>query len=437
MFSSSSLAQRFWLVLLLVFAPMLTLILHDYAAERQASIDRVEQRARQMMSGLRLEEAAAEREARQLLSTMARANDLRSLDAGECNGLAKRLHGSVDNFSNLGAVLANGDVFCSSLGVKSPVNVQDRQWFREVQSAPGMTRGQFAIGRMSGEPGIVFGYPIRDAAGVFQAAAFAATNISWFDRLTARYGLPEGWTSVLFEANGDVISRYPDPDAWRGKALSDSSRQRLLAALAAKESRVVMAGVDGEERLFILEPVRLANNALVASVSAPIGSIMRDIERDFWRRIIVLLCTVGLSLALAYRFLFKALKTWLDDINGAAARVTDGHLETRLGEENVADEFARLNRSFNNMVGTLESQVGQIQHSEARYRALFQDSHCVMLLIDPVDGAILDANQAAAKYYGWSRDVLTGMNMKINPDLPAYGSEDQKRLDTLLGRLGQ
>ena len=108
---------------------------------------------------------------------------------------------------------------------------------------------------------------------MFQAAAFAATNISWFDRLTARYGLPEGWTSVLFTANGDVITRYPDPDAWRGKALSDSSRERLLFALAGKESRVVMAGVDGEERLFILEPVRLANNALVASVSAPIGSI--------------------------------------------------------------------------------------------------------------------------------------------------------------------
>jgi hypothetical protein len=86
---------------------MLTLILHDYAAERQASIDRVEQRARQMMSGLRLEEAAAEREARQLLSTMARANDLRSLDAGECNGLAKRLHGSVDNFSR-----CNADIIC-------------------------------------------------------------------------------------------------------------------------------------------------------------------------------------------------------------------------------------------------------------------------------------------------------------------------------------
>ncbi len=31
--------------------------------------------------------------------------------------------------------------------------------------------------------------------------------------------------------------------------------------------------------------------------------------------------------------------------------------------------------------------------------------------------------------------VLTGMNMKINPTLPAYGSEDQRRLDALLAKL--
>jgi hypothetical protein len=47
-------------VLLLVFAPMLTLILHDYAAERQASIDHVEQRARQMMSALHLEKLSTD-----------------------------------------------------------------------------------------------------------------------------------------------------------------------------------------------------------------------------------------------------------------------------------------------------------------------------------------------------------------------------------------
>lgn len=32
--------------------------------------------------------------------------------------------------------------------------------------------------------------------------------------------------------------------------------------------------------------------------------------------------------------------------------------------------------------------------------------------------------------------VLTGMNVKINPDLPTYGSEDQRRIDALLEKIG-
>ncbi len=44
--------------------------------------------------------------------------------------------------------------------------------------------------------------------------------------------------------------------------------------------------------------------------------------------------------------------------------------------------------------------------SESRYRSLFENNHAVMLLIDPGDGSIVDANPAAARFYGWSRDQL-------------------------------
>jgi len=411
MFSGSSLAKRFWLVLLLVFAPMLTMILHDYYVERQASINRVEERAKVAMTGLRIEQASAERQVRQLLSTMARANDMHGLLPDECSKLAIRLHASAENFANIGAVLPNGDVFCSSLGVNSAINVQDRTWFREVLTAQGMTHGQFVIGKMSGRPGITFGYPIRDASGKFLAAVFAASDISWFDRLTARHELPAGWTSVLFSATGDVISRYPDPEAWRNKELPEESRKLLQEALTSHQDRVVMTGLDGQKRLFILEPLGLANHSLIASISAPLGSIMQEIEHDFWRRVIVLLGTFGLCLALAYRFLFKSIKAWLDNINDAAEQVSSGNLEARLVEESIPNELAMLNQRFNNMVITLQGQVEQIQHSEERYRALFQGSHCVMLIIDPENGAIVDANKAAAGYYGWSREQL--MHMRI------------------------
>jgi PAS domain S-box-containing protein len=49
--------------------------------------------------------------------------------------------------------------------------------------------------------------------------------------------------------------------------------------------------------------------------------------------------------------------------------------------------------------------------SEERYRALFQNNHAVMMLIDPETGAIVDANPAAAAFYGWAVDELTRMKI--------------------------
>lgn len=47
-----------------------------------------------------------------------------------------------------------------------------------------------------------------------------------------------------------------------------------------------------------------------------------------------------------------------------------------------------------------------LRASEERYRSLFANSHAVMLLIEPATGRILDANPAAVRYYGHSREEL-------------------------------
>ena len=49
--------------------------------------------------------------------------------------------------------------------------------------------------------------------------------------------------------------------------------------------------------------------------------------------------------------------------------------------------------------------------SEARYRAIFANSHAVMLILDPQSGRIVDANHAAEKFYGWSHETLTRMHI--------------------------
>lgn len=47
-----------------------------------------------------------------------------------------------------------------------------------------------------------------------------------------------------------------------------------------------------------------------------------------------------------------------------------------------------------------------LEESESRFRALFENNHAVMLLIDPESGQVVDANPAAALYYGYTHNQL-------------------------------
>jgi PAS domain S-box-containing protein len=66
----------------------------------------------------------------------------------------------------------------------------------------------------------------------------------------------------------------------------------------------------------------------------------------------------------------------------------------------------------------------KILESESRYQALFDNSYSVMLIVNPETADIVDANQAACNFYGWSYDRLTSMkitdiNMLSEPEVLA------------------
>ena len=61
-----------------------------------------------------------------------------------------------------------------------------------------------------------------------------------------------------------------------------------------------------------------------------------------------------------------------------------------------------------------------LRESEERFRILFENHAAMKLLIDPADGHIVDANEAAARFYGWTRDQLRRMRIQdintLSPD---------------------
>ncbi len=66
-----------------------------------------------------------------------------------------------------------------------------------------------------------------------------------------------------------------------------------------------------------------------------------------------------------------------------------------------------------------ENATGLLTASEELFRGLFQKHAAVKLLIDPDDGRIVDANEAAEAFYGWPLQALRRMNISEINTLPA------------------
>jgi PAS domain S-box-containing protein len=71
----------------------------------------------------------------------------------------------------------------------------------------------------------------------------------------------------------------------------------------------------------------------------------------------------------------------------------------------------------------------ELRQSEERFRALFEHHNAVMFLFEPVSGVIVEANEAAARFYGYTRANMREMSIKeINRlDTNEIASEKNQR----------
>jgi len=287
---------------------------------------------------------------------MAGADNLRRLDPEDCQGLARRLAQAAGDYHNIGAALPDGRVFCSALPMTGPANVSDRRWFQEGLTATGLTHGQFLVGRISGQPVIVFGYPMRSAAGELQALVFASAGIGWFNRVTANYPLPEGWVSLLLSRDGRIVSRFPQHSAAAAE-LPAADQTRLLAALQAGRSSLLVTDTDGIEHLLVLAPMALTDDQLIVSVGAPTAQVLAPAERQLRWQLGLLALVAVVSLFLARYYLYRLIESWIVRVTAVARQIAGGDLGARVSIEGLPGELAELTRILDNTANIFEAQV--------------------------------------------------------------------------------
>jgi PAS domain S-box-containing protein len=91
-------------------------------------------------------------------------------------------------------------------------------------------------------------------------------------------------------------------------------------------------------------------------------------------------------------------------------------------------ELADANTALVTEIRERHAAMESLRQSEERYRQIFYNNDAVKLLIDAATGDIVEANDAAAEYYGYRRDILTAMTIdQINMLAPAEVKAERER----------
>ena len=191
----------------LMLVPCLALVVYTQEDERRAAIANVNADAMRLIQIVASNQAAQIEAARQLLQTFARLPQLHTNDAAACNAFLAEMLKAYPLYLNLGVADSNGNLVCSALPFKVPINVADRAYFKTTLQTKDFAIGDYQIGRITQRPSIVYAYPLRSASGGLEGVVIVVQSLGWLTAALANVEFPPG--AILVVTDRQVRVRPP------------------------------------------------------------------------------------------------------------------------------------------------------------------------------------------------------------------------------------
>ena len=286
--------------------------------------------------------------------------------------MTERMARLINMFSDISSTYyfdSFGDMLYSSdLNAKS-TNVADRPFFKNLRDNPDLkfTFSDALIARTTGSWSIVIAHDIRDKNGHFLGVTTALLDLSQEESLLKSIQLGSlGSLSIRRSDNTNLLVQVPFVAEQMNQPLP--ANHPILALLQT-----------GQELGTVFVPSPIDQIPRIVSISKlthypffiQVGMAEQDYLRDWNKHAYMMSAIAGLFL------LTTLLATVL-------------HIRAESREAQAVD---------------------QIRKNEARYNALFLDSKAPMLLTDPSNGQIIEANHAAYAFYGYASGRLETMTV--------------------------
>ncbi len=416
--SFTSLRVKLIFLVLLSVIPALGLTLYSGLEQRRhARLDALD-------NALELAKEASDDQERlidgthQLLIALAQMDQVLQCQSSGYSPFLASLLKEYSFYTNLGTTGTDGQVICSALPMKQPTNFADREWFPRILHTRKFTVSEYLIGRITGKPSIVLSYPILAGTEHLKALVFVSIDLAWLNQIVAKAKLPSGSVFTVFDRKGTILARYPDPEKWVGRSMSDTPLVKTILT-RQEEGTDEITGIDGVLRLyaFTLLSKRKEVGAYV-SVGIPSTVAFAEANRILIRNIVFLGLASIMVLIAAWWFGGLFVMHPMNRLLNTTKRLADGDLTVRTGSSYPRGEIGQLARSFDQMAESLERREAERKRaedmlgaSEERYKTLFEGAAEGILVADIESKQFKYVNPATCRILGYTAEELTRLSL--------------------------
>lgn len=236
-----------------------------------------------------------------MLILLARLTEVKTYDKTGCNELAKSILEASNNtsYSNIGAVDAEGNNFCSAIKLSEQVNISKLDGFMKTKKMMGFYVGKYRISTINNNEIITASYPIRDVNNDFGGIVFVSFDLRRFNTLAQRVKLPAGYTMTVLDQDATVVARHPESTTWIGKSVRDASFGRALFSENLNEGTFLSKGLDGVDRIYAYVRTNKETGELIVAIGAPQTVPITIADQFFVRDVLILFGVILAAVVIA------------------------------------------------------------------------------------------------------------------------------------------
>lgn len=345
----ASIRGKLILLVLLAVLPALAIILHTGRELRDQVVADAENFALHQVQTMAAQHERVVDNARLLLMTLAKAAEVRTLDAAASRPLLADMLPRNPAYVALMLADAQGNILAAA-PEPLPAGLGAIPQFKDAVANNRFVVGDYTLLATQRRVVVQFVQPVLGEGETPVGVLAAAFDLSYFGRIFFDIRLPEQSVFTLTDATGMRLTRFPETEKYTWVA----DLPQMVARMSGRdeEGAFLETGVDGRRRLYGFKRLHIQGASspyLMIRLGIPVDQALAGARAVVVRNVALLVLAALLALGTAWFVGETAIMRRLRALMAATSRLAAGDLTVRTGIAATEGELGQLAAAFDGM----------------------------------------------------------------------------------------